>query len=134
VANKSTHSDSLLVHRDETRTVTRQISAGSLHNRKNLENKLQQSVTRQILRLHTRHVMRNFLILHKHLLFRLNPKPLHSNFRKSRNKMIHCYTSVNPLTPNDLQIRRAVSPLKIKILSKNIGEKPTNAAIIHSVY
>jgi hypothetical protein len=29
----------------------------------------------------------------------------------------------NPLTPNNLQIRRAVSPLKIKIPSKNMREK-----------
>jgi hypothetical protein len=41
---------------------------------------------------------------------------------------------VNPLTPNDLERRRAVSPLKIKIPSKNICEKPTNTPIIHSVY
>jgi hypothetical protein len=27
-----------------------------------------------------------------------------------------------------------VSPLKIKILSKNMREKPTNTTIIHSVY
>jgi hypothetical protein len=27
-----------------------------------------------------------------------------------------------------------VSPLKIKIPSKNMGEKPTNATIIHSLY
>jgi hypothetical protein len=27
-----------------------------------------------------------------------------------------------------------MSPLKIKILSKNMREKPTNAIIIHSVY
>jgi hypothetical protein len=41
---------------------------------------------------------------------------------------------VNPLTPNDLQIRRAVSPLKFEIPSKNMREKPTNATIINSVY
>jgi hypothetical protein len=29
---------------------------------------------------------------------------------------------INPLTPNDLQRRRAVSPLKIKIPSKNMSE------------
>jgi hypothetical protein len=39
-----------------------------------------------------------------------------------------------PLTPNELLRRRAVSPLKIKIPSKNMLEKPTNATIIHSVY
>jgi hypothetical protein len=42
--------------------------------------------------------------------------------------------AVNPLTPNDLQIRRAVSPLKIKIPSKNMRGKPTNTPIIYSVY
>jgi hypothetical protein len=41
---------------------------------------------------------------------------------------------INPLTPNDLQRRRAVSPLKIKIPSKYMREKPTNTTIIHSVY
>jgi hypothetical protein len=39
-----------------------------------------------------------------------------------------------PLTPKDLQRRRAVSPLKIKIPSKNMREKPTQTPIIHSVY
>jgi hypothetical protein len=43
-------------------------------------------------------------------------------------------TCLNPLTPNDLQRRGAVSPLKIKIPSKNMREKPTNATIIRSVY
>jgi hypothetical protein len=41
---------------------------------------------------------------------------------------------IHPLTPNDLQRRRAVSPLKIKIPSKNMSEKPTNTPMIHSVY
>jgi hypothetical protein len=41
---------------------------------------------------------------------------------------------VNPLTPNDLQRRRTLSPLKIKIPSKNMREKPTHTQIIHSVY
>jgi hypothetical protein len=41
---------------------------------------------------------------------------------------------VNPLTPNDLERRRAVSPLKIKIPIKNIRENPTNTPTIHSVY
>jgi hypothetical protein len=41
-------------------------------------------------------------------------------------------TKVNPLTPDDLQKRREVSPLKIKI--KNMREKPTKSQIIHSVY
>jgi hypothetical protein len=42
--------------------------------------------------------------------------------------------SINPLTPNDLQRRHAVSPLKIKIPSKNLFEKSTNTPIIHSVH
>jgi hypothetical protein len=42
--------------------------------------------------------------------------------------------SINPLTPNDLKKRHAVSPLKIKIPSKNMREKPTSTTIIHSVY
>jgi hypothetical protein len=41
--------------------------------------------------------------------------------------------NINPLTPNDLKRRRAVSPLKIKIPSKNMREKQTNTPIIHSV-
>jgi hypothetical protein len=44
------------------------------------------------------------------------------------------HVRLNPLTPNDLQRRRAVSPLKIKIPSKNMREKPTNTTIIRSVY
>jgi hypothetical protein len=40
---------------------------------------------------------------------------------------------INPLTPNDLLRRRAVSPLKIEIPSKNMDKKPTNETIIHSV-
>jgi hypothetical protein len=39
----------------------------------------------------------------------------------------------NPLTPNDLNRRRAVSPLKIKISSKNMREKPASTPIFHSV-
>jgi hypothetical protein len=39
---------------------------------------------------------------------------------------------LNPLTANDLQRRRAVNPLKIKIPSKNMHQKPTNTPIIHS--
>jgi hypothetical protein len=39
-----------------------------------------------------------------------------------RNSSPFCIEhSFNPLTPNDLQRRRAVSPLKIKIPSKNLG-------------
>jgi hypothetical protein len=41
---------------------------------------------------------------------------------------------VNPLTPNNIKRRRAVIPLKTKIPSKNMREKPTNTPIIHSVY
>jgi hypothetical protein len=44
------------------------------------------------------------------------------------------FIMTKPLMPNDLQRRRAVSPLKIKIPSKNMREKPTNTPIIHSVY
>jgi hypothetical protein len=33
--------------------------------------------------------------------------------------------SINPLAPNDLYRRRAVSPLQIKIPSKNMRENPT---------
>jgi hypothetical protein len=43
-------------------------------------------------------------------------------------------SALNPLTPNDLQRRRAVSLLKIKIPSSNMREKPANTPIIHSVY
>jgi hypothetical protein len=43
-------------------------------------------------------------------------------------------STINPLTPNNLYRCRAVSPLKIKIPSKNMREKPTNTPIIHSVY
>jgi hypothetical protein len=35
-------------------------------------------------------------------------------------------TIFNPLTPKDLKRRRAVRPLKIKILSRNMHEKPTS--------
>jgi hypothetical protein len=38
------------------------------------------------------------------------------------------------LIPNDLERRRAVSPLKIKIPSKNMRDKPTYTPITHSVY
>jgi hypothetical protein len=41
---------------------------------------------------------------------------------------------INPLTPNDLKRRRAVSPLIIKIPSKKMREKQTKTPIIHSVY
>jgi hypothetical protein len=40
----------------------------------------------------------------------------------------------NPLTLNDLQRSCAVSPLKIKISSKYMYEKPTNAQLLYSVY
>jgi hypothetical protein len=41
---------------------------------------------------------------------------------------------LKPLMPYDLKRRRTVSLLKIKIPSKNMREKPTNATIIHLVY
>jgi hypothetical protein len=44
------------------------------------------------------------------------------------------HLDLNPLTPNDLQRRCALSPLKIKIPSKNMREKPTNTPINHPVY
>jgi hypothetical protein len=44
------------------------------------------------------------------------------------------YVIITPLTPNDLQRRRAMSPLKIKIPGKNMREKPTNTPFIYSVY
>jgi hypothetical protein len=39
----------------------------------------------------------------------------------------------NPLKPNDLKRHHAVSPLIIKIVSKNMREKPINTPI-HLVY
>jgi hypothetical protein len=59
--------------------------------------------------------------------------PISSVLIKLRNLDFIKYP-FNPLTPNDLKRRRAVSPLKIKISSKNMRGKPTNATIIHSVY
>jgi hypothetical protein len=61
----------------------------------------------------------------------------HGHQNKETNKQTNkhtwiSYITINPLTPNDLQRRRAVSPLKIKIPNKNMREKPTNATIIHS--
>jgi hypothetical protein len=53
---------------------------------------------------------------------------LQSPFSCPKNKI-----NVNPLTPNDLERRHAVSPLKIKIPCKSISKKPTNKPIIHSV-
>jgi hypothetical protein len=47
---------------------------------------------------------------------------------------IFCYMrsqKVNPLTPNALYRRRAVSPLKIKISSKNMREKPASIPIVN---
>jgi hypothetical protein len=38
---------------------------------------------------------------------------------------------INRLKPNDLQRRRAVSSLKIKIPSINMREKPTNTPIFY---
>jgi hypothetical protein len=48
--------------------------------------------------------------------------------------LLYRSAAFNPLTPNDFQRRRAVSPLRNKTPIKNMREKPTNAAIIHSVY
>jgi hypothetical protein len=48
--------------------------------------------------------------------------------------LTHISVLSNPSTPNDLQRRGAVSPLKIKIPGKNMRQKPTNTPIIHSVY
>jgi hypothetical protein len=42
--------------------------------------------------------------------------------------------TINPLTPNGLKRRHAVSPLKIKFPVKNMREKPTNTTITYSVY
>jgi hypothetical protein len=54
--------------------------------------------------------------------------------RPPRGFLLWGLTKINPLTSNNLQRRRAVSLLKIKISSKNMREKPTNTPIIHSVY
>jgi hypothetical protein len=43
-------------------------------------------------------------------------------------------SSTSCTTPNDLQRRRAMRLLKIKIASKNMREKPTNKTIINSSY
>jgi hypothetical protein len=40
----------------------------------------------------------------------------------------------NPLKSKDLKRHREVRPLKIKIPSKNMREKPTNTPITYSVY
>jgi hypothetical protein len=60
------------------------------------------------------------------------------NISISSTAAVHLITSmynwINPLMPNDLQRRCAVSLLKIKIPSKNMREKPINATIIYSVY
>jgi hypothetical protein len=42
---------------------------------------------------------------------------------------IRLLSFINPLTPNDLQKRRAVSPLKIKIPSKNSGQAALRGGI-----
>jgi hypothetical protein len=44
------------------------------------------------------------------------------------------WININCLMPNDLERRCRVSPLTIKIPSKSMREKPTNIAIIQSVY
>jgi hypothetical protein len=43
-------------------------------------------------------------------------------------------STLNPLTPDGLERRRAVNRLKIKIPRKNVREVPTNTPIIHSLY
>jgi hypothetical protein len=48
--------------------------------------------------------------------------------------VLDIFSLINPLTPNDLQRRRAVSPLKIKFPSKNVLENPTNTPVVHSGY
>jgi hypothetical protein len=53
---------------------------------------------------------------------------------KQRSFPKHRKSNINPLTANDLKRRHAVSPLKIKIPSKNMRENPTNATIIQSFY
>jgi hypothetical protein len=58
----------------------------------------------------------------------------HCVYCEVETEFLHPYMKINPLTPNHLQIRRAVGPLKIKIPSKSMREKPTNTPIIHSVY
>jgi CRISPR/Cas system CMR-associated protein Cmr1 (group 7 of RAMP superfamily) len=45
----------------------------------------------------------------------------------------HSRTLLNHLTPKGLKRRRAVSPLKIKIHSKNMREKLTNTPISFSL-
>jgi len=64
---KQMQSDSLLVPRDMNETVSENTSAGFLHEKRILENKLQQNVMKPTFRLQTRHVMRNFRILQIHL-------------------------------------------------------------------
>jgi hypothetical protein len=61
-------------------------------------------------------------------------KRIHSHMDNSqRAKSYRFYYKIitNPLTPNDLKRHRTVSPLKIKIPSKNMRKKQTNVTIIH---
>jgi hypothetical protein len=51
------------------------------------------------------------------------PPPLALNFLTRPQHSPKWFNLLNPLTPNDLYRSRAVSPLKIKIPSKNIREK-----------
>jgi hypothetical protein len=55
--------------------------------------------------------------------------PLHHTTLHLTNVLVW----LNPLKPNDLQWRHAMSPIKTTIPSKIMREKPTNATIIHSV-
>jgi hypothetical protein len=53
------------------------------------------------------------------------------------NSRVHCTFYIFPILnfkSERLIKSSAVSPLKIKIPSKNLREKPTNTPIIHSVY
>jgi hypothetical protein len=52
-----------------------------------------------------------------------------SKFQSNQNSGRKPYSSINHLTPNVLEGRRTVSPLKIKIPCKNMREKPTNTPI-----
>jgi hypothetical protein len=69
--------------------------------------------------------------LHATKQYEILPNDIFTDF--NRNSILFL-KDVNPLTPKDLQKVRPLSPLKIKIPSKHMREKPTNTPIIHSVY
>jgi hypothetical protein len=77
-------------------------------------------------RLQNSHIVKMFLKVHLRTVF---PTPC---VRIQTN--IHTYipnpTKINPLTPNDLQKRRAVSPLKIKIPNKTCVENQIHQLFI----